>query len=393
MNILIDLRPLINAKISGVTVYMSNLAHELLRVDRKNNYYFYLNCFSEVDVDRKLFRKFKIVRTKIPNKLLNISMSLLRWPKIDKLVSKKIAKKIDVCFFMDPRPAPVSKNIKKIITFHDLSFQRYPQNFSFFTRIWHKILRPKKEAREASSIIAVSEFTANELQNLYQIDPQKISIVYHGISRKFKIKKNQEELSKIKEKYALNHNFILSVSTLEPRKNLQNLIKAVELLNTKFPESPFDLVIVGRKNLKVFRDPLIEHKSFIKFLGHISFEDKVKLYNCASVYSCLSFYEGFCFPLLEAMKCGCPVVSANSAAIPEIVKDYAYLVDPFDIDTIAKGLEMAILKGKKDSIINQAREHSKKFRWRVCAEKTIKVFENDPLPCHQKQNHIHHCPR
>lgn len=373
MNIVIDLRPLIGSKVSGVTVYMSNLIAELERIDKDNQYYFFVNSFRDVEIDKKYFQKSRIIKTRIPNKLLNLSLSLLRWPKLDKLIAKKIGKKIDAFFFMDPRPAPVSKMVKKIMTFHDLSFDRYPKNFSFKTRLWHKFLRPKTEAKTSDRIIAVSDFTAKELTENYSIPSEKISRVYHGISRHFQDIPNTEKIQQVLEKYHLKHPFILTISTLEPRKNINTLIKAVELLNKKL-ESRYELVIVGQKDLHIFREPCLEKKDFVRFIGFIPFEDKIALYSSACAYAGLSFYEGFCFPILEAMRCGCPVVASNCSVMPEIVKEYGMLVDSFDIEGIAGALEKAIMLGKDNPVLQQAKEYARTFTWRRCAERTMKVL-------------------
>ena len=167
---------------SGVEIYIKNLLEELFQLDQKNHYILWWNSHKNVVKNIPVFEGSNIsqISTKIPNKLLNLSLSFFNYPKIDQWIGKKINRKIDIVFVPDPRPTPVSKNCKKIMTFHDLSFEYYKDTFSFTTRLWHKVLKPKKEAKTAWKIIAVSKNTKNDLVKTYQVSPKKIAVIYEA---------------------------------------------------------------------------------------------------------------------------------------------------------------------------------------------------------------------
>jgi glycosyltransferase involved in cell wall biosynthesis len=135
----------------------------------------------------------------------------------------------DVFFSPHFTSAPVSAGCRKVITFHDLSFERYPEFFDLKRKFWHFSNKPKKRAEEADHIIAVSQSTAYDIQDVYGIDSQKITAIYSGISERFFEEQTREELWHIQSKYKLPDRFILSLSTIEPRKNVLGAIRAFEL--------------------------------------------------------------------------------------------------------------------------------------------------------------------
>ena len=286
MRIAIDLRPLMSGKISGVEVYIKNMLETLFELDKKNEYILWYNTFKKVDTSYfpKNYPNVTLKRTRIPNKILNFSLSLLRWPKIDSLINKKI----DFLWVPDPRPAPVSIKCKKLITFHDLSFENFKYAFNFKTRIWHRILRPKKEAEEADHIIAVSQFTKNQLIDEYDIQPDKITVVYESAGDNLKPLPIPRSFELIQRKYNLPERYFLCLSTLEPRKNIEGVIRVYKEWQAE-TNANVALVIAGKRYPQIFAHTNIQKNSLIHLPGFIEEEDKGLLYQHALAFLILLF--------------------------------------------------------------------------------------------------------
>ena len=220
MTIGIDIRVLARGTRTGMEEYALNLLSCLLPLDRSINYRLFYNAFSKKRLD---FPWLALANVKLYN--FNIFI-----------------KGLDVYFNPHFFAAPLSKNCRKIITFHDLSFEHFPEFFSWRKRLWHDFLmNTRQEAEKADRIIAVSESTKQDLINIYNINPEKIKVIYSGINDKFKpIKSNNQ----IRQKYNLPDEFILYFGTIEPRKNLIGLIKAFELIRHRHK---IKLVIAGTK--------------------------------------------------------------------------------------------------------------------------------------------------
>ena len=255
----------------------------------------------------------------------------------------------------------------QIITIFDLSFLRNPRWFLRSFYLYYKFLIPRI-AREASKIITISEFSKKEIMCLLNVPEDKIHVIYCAISE------NVINLSS-PEVYSKYANYILSVSSLDPRKNFKNLIMAYNRLKL----SETRLVIVGSEN-KVFADSklrnIINTSKDIIFTGYVSDEELAVLYKNAKLFVYPSLYEGFGLPPLEGMACGCPVVVSNAASLPEVCGDAAYYVDPYDIDDIAKGIYEVLTDDKLQHELRQkGLERVKLFSWKESAEKLLSVIQ------------------
>ncbi len=209
-----------------------------------------------------------------------------------------------------------SKPIGKILTVHDLIFLRYPKYYSFFDRKIH-LWKVKKAAEVADRIIAISKRTAEDLVELLGVDPKKIEVIYQGCHESFKEVKTREELNAVKEKYALPDRYLLSVGTIEERKNLLGIAKALHLLkDTNIP-----LVVVGKKTsyynkvVKFFKKHGLENR--VVFLSGVTMQELSCVYILADVFVYPSRYEGFGIPIIEALYSGTPVIAANSSCLQE----------------------------------------------------------------------------
>lgn len=379
MNIGIDIRVLARGARTGVEEYAINLLAHLLRLEEKINYKLFYNAYQKVELNHNWLslNNVQLKDFRVPNRLFFILARYFNQPKIDKLL-----KGIDIYFNPHFFTAPVSLKCKKIITFHDLSFEHYPEFFSWRKRAWHKFLmNTKQEAEQADKIIAVSESTKQDLINIYGIEKEKIEVIYSGVGEQFKDISSKSILKDISLKYGLPKKFILFFGTIEPRKNIIGLIKAFEILkeNHSIP-SELKLVIAGTKGWlyqDIFKTAQeSKHSQDIVFTGFIEEEDKPCLYNLAELFVFPSFFEGFGFPPLEAMACGIPTIVSGNSSLPEVVDQSALIIDPFNIDEIAWAMELALINGDlRKKLIRKGLEQAKKFSWEKCAKKTLKVLK------------------
>lgn len=375
INIVIDIRPLMHGHLTGVDIFTIETLKALFELDKENNYILYHNSFTSMQQnipDFSMHSNVTQVRTKYPNKILNILLSFLNWPKIDELILKKLQKNKNneiksIDFFLMPDPRPIALKKAKLLTvFHDLSFIRYPHFFSFYTGIWHKILRPKKIAQKSTHIISVSNFTKNEIIKCFKIAGEKISVIHEGQGTAHDL--TIEQVNKTAHEFNLPKKYFLFISTLEPRKNLERLIKAYELFLKNPDNKDYKLIIIGKENAKIFRKVDIEISKNIIKLGFVGEESKLAILSKAHALVYPSLYEGFGLPILESFYYNKPVAASNISSIPEVAGDAAILFDPLDINEIKNSLEKLthpkIYKNLQHKIPNQL----SKFSWHKCAK-------------------------
>lgn len=384
MLICIDVRCLMGARRTGVEEYTLNLLLDLFKLDQKNEYILFFNSWKKPVFDFTIFEKYpnvKIKNSRIPNKILNFFLWYFNWPKIDRVVGGA-----DIVFFPNLAFGSVSRKAKFILTIHDLSFERYPEHFSWKRRFWHIFINPKKLCQRADKIIAVSDSTKNDLISLYKLDPKKTSTIYSAVSQEFEvINRNDEKLIKIKEKYDLPYKFILYLGTIEPRKNICAIIRAFDEFHKFAYESgkqeflKYRLVIAGEKgwlSQKIFEEIKKSRSSkSIYFVGKIPDKYKKYIYNLASLFVYPSFFEGFGFPPLEAMKCGVPVIASNNSSLLEIVGNGGILIDPDKPDEIYRAMkEILTSRELTDFLIQGGLQKAGEFDWEKTAKETIDLL-------------------
>ncbi|MFA4833441.1 MAG: glycosyltransferase family 1 protein [Patescibacteria group bacterium] len=379
MKIGIDIRTLMEKEYSGVSEYTLNLVKAILEQDRENEYKLFYNSGRNISgrMPEFKYKNAQVVSTHYPNKIFNYLMQkTLRQPKVDQLLG------VDVFWLPNLNFISLSPKAKKILTVHDLSFLRYPDFFSLRRNLWHYIIDIKKLIRESDEIIAVSENTKNDIIELGEISEKKVKTIYSGVAEEFGvIDKNNEALREVKEKYNLADKFILFLGTQEPRKNIIGLIKAYNEFrkNRAGGKEEVELVIVGGKGWKekgvVNEWKKSKYQGDIKFLNYIPRQDKVYLYNLATVFVYPSFYEGFGLPPLEAMACGLPTIVGFSSSLPEVAGGASLLVDPYKPQEIAQAIEKILSDGNlKNNLIEKGKAKASEFSWQKAAGEYLDVF-------------------
>lgn len=262
------------------------------------------------------------------------------------------------------------KPIKKIVTIHDLIFERYPQYYSWFDRKIH-FWKFKKAAESADLVIAISEQTKNDIIHYLKVPEDKIRVVYQGCHKAFKEFIFPEFLAKTKKKFNLPERFILNVGTIEERKNLLNVVKALE--GTNIP-----LVVVGKKT-KYFKkvEKFISKKGLeVFFLENVSMEELAAIYRLADVLVYPSFFEGFGIPVIEGLFSGTPVVTSNTSSLPEAGGNAALYIDPKNpLDLRSKILYLWENESERKRRAELGFQYAQKFNDEVIAKELMKVYE------------------
>ncbi|WP_027377403.1 glycosyltransferase family 4 protein [Kaistella palustris] len=246
------------------------------------------------------------------------------------------------------------KPIKKIVTIHDLIFLRFPQYYSFFDRKIH-FWKFKKAAEQADLIIAISEQTRRDIIQFLKVPEEKIRVVYQGCHHAFKENQTEEFLNSIKEKYNLPERFILNVGTIEARKNLLNIVHAIN--GTEIP-----LVVIGKKTkyFKKIQKFLSKNKleNQVQFLENVSMDELAAIYKLANIFVYPSFFEGFGIPVIEALFSETPVITSNVSCLPEAGGNDSVYIDPYNFEDIKAKI---LFLWNNESERNRRAEKSLKF--------------------------------
>ncbi len=270
---------------------------------------------------------------------------------------------------------PTSRHTRTILTVHDLSFERAPDTATPELRAYLSKVVPRS-VEKAHLILADSESTRQDLIALYDVPFQKIQVLYSGVDDRFYPVQDKEAIKAVREQYKIgNQPFILSVGTIQPRKNYGRLLEAFHRMDRK----DMKLVIAGAKGW--LDDPLYKQvkklklENRVQFIGFVTDEHLPALYSAASVFAFPSLYEGFGLPPLEAMACGVPVVVSNTSSLPEVVGDAAELVDPYDVDQLADAITRVLDSDTlRHRLINQGQMRAQGFSWRTAARQLLQYY-------------------
>jgi glycosyltransferase involved in cell wall biosynthesis len=369
MRIGIDIRPLMQARYSGVSHYTLHMLRALFAHDTVNQYVLFYNSHKEVVLPKFIGENITYCRLQYPNKLFNAALAFLRRPYVDELMDG-----VDVLYVPNLNFISWSPRCQTVMTVHDLSFMRFPEFFGHKMRLWHQITRPEKIFKKATALVAVSENTKRDLVDLLGIGPDKIKVLYEGVDPDcYVFTQDDPRLSQVREKYHLPQKFILYLGTLEPRKNIETLIEAYQTL-----ETDAELVIAGGAGWKtesIYK--LAKNNSKIHFIGYINAQDKGALYNLAHIFVYPSYYEGFGLPLLEAMACGVPVIAGSNSAQVEVVVNSGILIDPYNVNDVAQAIQLLLSDQDVYTYYKEAGlKRAEQFSWDKAGKQLLQILTN-----------------
>jgi glycosyltransferase involved in cell wall biosynthesis len=318
----------------------------LLKIDKKNKYVLFGGSLRQQQALGKFINGLSKYRTTVRGnywaRVLPIPPTLadFLWNRLHILPIERLIGRIDV-FHSSDWTQPPSK-AAKVTTIHDLAVLRYPETFHPKIVAVHK-RRLWWVKKECDLVIAVSEATKKDIIELLGIPPRKIRVIYEGVEGKFKVQSSKFKVFKVKEKYKIKGDYILAYGG-PARKNLKRVMDACE---------GFKVFVVGQ--------PFVLD------------EDLPALYSGALCLAYPSLYEGFGLPILQAMSCGCPVVTSNVSSMPEVAGDAAVLVDPLSVESISEGIKKAVKS--RQMLVKRGFSQVKKFSWEKTARETLKVYE------------------
>ncbi len=369
MRIGIDAR-LVHYQQAGIGQYILRLTDALAALDNTNEYYLYQ---SRKD------------RTRIAH-APNVHRRSLWTPSHHRF--ERLAMSVEL--FLDPLDVfhspdfipPRKTRPPNVITIHDLAFLLYPRFLTPAAARYYGQIDPS--SRSAAHIIAVSQSTKRDVTRLLGVPEDRVSVIYEAANSSTRPLDKTQAKQHVREKYQIEGDFILFVSTIEPRKNLPTLLAAYSKLRDQY-KSVAPLVVAGHKGwLTDEVDQAIEKYKLgdkVCFLGAVPNDELVYLYNAARVFALPSFYEGFGLPPLEAMASGTPVIVSNVSSLPEVVGDAGILLDPNDIDGWTVELHRVLTDDTLHAEMSaKGLKRAARFSWERAARETLNVYRKVAKP-------------
>lgn len=271
---------------------------------------------------------------------------------------------------------------RHLVTIPDVYHLAYYNTLSYAQKLYARVV-VNAAVRKTTKIITISHYSKQEIKRLTGAVDSKIEVVYLGIDNNlFQTVDDEANQRRVKTHYRLPNQYILFVGNVKPNKNLHRLVDAFAKLLTELPN--LTLVITGKQEGFITGDPALFARiradealsKRIVFTGFVDIDDLPVLYGLAHVFAFPSIYEGFGFPPLEAMACGCPVVASNAASIPEICGNAACYVDPFDSEDIARGLrEVTTDDALRQKLIDAGYKQSLQYDWNKSSKHFVEVVE------------------
>lgn len=378
MKIGIDAR-MFSSSFTGIGRYVHELIRHLFLLDSEHEYVFFMNSpqFEEFNLpdlkNHKGCQRFKKVLVNAPHYSFAEQFRFLRILRRERL---------DLMHFTHFN-APLFYRRPFIVTIHDLTLSFFPGNKmrSFARRAAYHIAL-KSVVKRAAIVIAVSNHTKKDLVRLLKIEPEKIKVVYEGISKEFYPVSNEKRFAALREKYRLRGEFLLYTGVQRSHKNVVGLIRAFSCLCND-PGFLGSLVITGKNDpfypevKRVVKDLRLESR--VHFVGLVPETDLAMLYNSARVFVMPSFYEGFGLPPLEAMACGTPVACSSSSSLPEVCgRENAVYFNPNSVEQMAEAIRAAWDDEELRFVLRERGiHHARSFSWGKMAKQTLDIY-NEP---------------
>lgn len=370
MKIVINTRLLIKDKLEGIGWFTYETLKRITKAHPEHDFYFLF--------DRKYDSSF-IFSDNITPIILSPQA---RHPILFKIWFNwsvhRFLKKIKADIFISPDGyLSLTTNVPQIAVIHDLNFEHYPEFLPKHITKYYKTYFPLF-AKKATKIVTVSNFSKQDIINQYQIKSNKVDVIYNGINQRFE-PIDELEQTKVRNKYSNSLPFFIYVGSLNPRKNIENTLKAFDDFK-KQTKSNHKFIIVGEKlwSNKSIEDCFnsLTYKNDVIFTGRLYNEELGALLASAEALLYVSYFEGFGIPVIEAMQCGTPVITSNKTSLPEIAEKAAILCEPDDFREIANQMKNIIEPTNRNLYILKGFEQAKKFNWNTTSVQFWNTINN-----------------
>lgn len=361
----------------GASFYGVNIIHGLAKAGPQNEYFVYCSP-KNVHLFQGLGPSFH-VKVTAPDR----TSSRLLWEQTVLPFYLCRRDKIDVLFCPNYTTPFIRPKCKTVVSIFDLSFfampEIYPRSRRTFTRIiTHSV-------KQSDHVLAISECTAKDIREYVGEYRDKMTVTYLGADDRFSEKIPENTIDQVKRKYAIDGRYVLFVGFLEPRKNLERLLRAFAQIIERI--SGYKLVIAGGKGwwyeATYKRVTELGLGDKVVFTGYVEDDEVPALYSGADLLAFVSLYEGFGIAALESISCGTPVLASNNSALPEVVKNAGLLVDPFSTTDIAEALHMLLTNpAKLKKLQSNCKAVANSFSWEKCAVETLRAFT---IACESKR--------
>lgn len=359
----------------GVGRYIQELIHSLAEVDERNHYVIYFSSNDELESNKFSNQNFESVVLPVP--CMSVKEQFL-------LPLKLLKDKLDLfhatCFV-----TPVIHHCPLIVTIHDLQLRvnrdwfpplrgirKYSARGYYDFMNWNAITYSRK-------IMTVSNHTRKEILHYFPKIDHKLTVIYHGVNSSFYPVRSMDVISRVKEKYNIQGKYILFVGTLNKRKNLSRLIRAFSELQGVL-RNEYKLVVAAKIDYR-YPEPIhlteqLGMNDQVLFIGYVPAEDLPALYSGSCLCVIPTVHESFCFPVVEAMACGVPVITSNVTSLPEIAGDAAHLIDPYNIEGMKDAIPKVLFNPSiRNELIEKGLSRAKRFSWRTAAERVVGIYE------------------
>ena len=275
---------------------------------------------------------------------------------------------------------PVHSRFPKVVTIHDVMPVRFPAMFRPWYRNYAAVVMPRL-ARSANAVITGSQTAKQEIVEWLRVPAERVTVVAYGIDPAFvPLDPNDDRLAAVRTRYDLPRHFVLTVGSVEPRKNLPRLLQAISILRGRPGMSDLTLVHVGAEGWRPEEVSAtvrtLRLDGAVRFLGYVPIDELGPLYATARAFVYPSLWEGFGLPPLEAMACGCPVVTSRVSALPEVAGGAALLVDPTSVDEIADAIGTLWCDDSlRGTNIQRGLARAGEFTWKRAAQETAVVYD------------------
>jgi glycosyltransferase involved in cell wall biosynthesis len=359
----------VGARLAGNESYATNLIEALARIDTVNRYTLYVTKREAVERFSNRWPNFSTRMTLPHTPLVRIPLTLsaeLRRNPVDVL---------HVQFSAPPfAPCPV------VVSIHDLSFEHLGPTFKRRSRMQLR-LTVRQSARKAAQVLALSQHARQDIIDTYGIAPTRVTTIPLAAPAHFRPVTDDAELQRVRQTYGIEGAYILSLGSIQPRKNLVRLVSAYAHLQRERAASDLPKLVLAGKRGWLFDDTLraIEESGVAKSIlltGYVADADLPALYSGAVCFVYPSYFEGFGLPPLEAMKCGAPVIAGNRTSLPEVVGDAGLLVDPFDEAAIAEAMARLIDNSDLRAELRlKGLQRAELFDWHQTARQTLAIYQ------------------